>query len=89
MDPIKTIKKKIEYKVKFDKMPDAKYHIFHCAEDKAVNIDKHSAKFVVAMRKANKSVTYNIVAGRGHCALTLPIKKLYAQYIVDAILEKY
>lgn len=70
-----------------DKMPDAKYHIFHCMEDKAVNIDSHSAKFVAAMREAGKTVTYDTVPGRGHCALTLPMKKRYAQYIVDAILH--
>lgn len=69
-----------------DKMPNAEYHIFHCTEDKAVNIDKHSARFVSAMLAAGKSVTYDTVTGRGHCALTLPMKKLYSQYIVQAIL---
>lgn len=27
-----------------DKMPNVKYHIFHCDEDKSVNIDAHSKK---------------------------------------------
>ncbi len=68
-----------------DKMPDVKYHVFHCTEDKAVNVDSHSRKFVAAMQAAGKNVTFDTVEGRGHCALTLPAKLLYTKYIVDAI----
>ena len=70
-----------------DKMPASKFHLFHCTEDKSVNIHSHSEKFIEAMRAAGHSVTYDIVEGRGHCALTLPMKKLYAEYIVNAIEE--
>ena len=72
-----------------DKMPKSKYHIFHCMEDKAVNIHSHSEKFIDAMRAAGHSVTYDTVPDRGHCALTLQMKKLYAEYIVKAIEENY
>ncbi len=68
-----------------DKMPDVKYHVFHCTEDKAVNIDSHSRKFVAAMQAAGKDITFDTVPDRGHCALPLAMKQLYAKYIVDAI----
>lgn len=70
-----------------DKMPDAQYYIFHCTEDKAVNIDSHSRKFVAAMLAAGKRVTFDTVEGRGHCNLTLEMKMRYAEYIVNAILN--
>ncbi len=70
-----------------DKMPAAKYHIFHCTADNAVNIDSHSEKFVASMRALGHSITFDKVQGRGHCALTLKMKKLYAEYIVNAIEE--
>lgn len=68
-----------------DKMPDVQYRVFHCTEDKAVNIDSHSRKFVAAMQAAGKDITLDVVEGRGHCALPLAMKQLYARYIVDAI----
>ena len=70
-----------------EKMPDVPYYIFHCTEDKAVNIHSHSEKFVAAMRDAGRTVTYITVEGRGHCALPLREKQQYAQFILDSILK--
>ena len=70
-----------------DKMPYVKYHIFHCGEDKAVNIEKHSEKFVLEMRKRGHDLTYDIVEGRGHCKLTLKMQRKYAEYIVNNFKE--
>ena len=71
-----------------ERMPKVTYNLIHCEEDKAVNIHSHSEKFVEAMRLAGHNVTFDRVPGRGHCDLTLPMKKLYAEYIVKAIENK-
>ena len=68
-----------------DKMPKVKYHVFHCNQDKAVNIDAHSEKFVSALNQRNYTITYDIVADRGHCDLTLDMKRKFAEYIVNSI----
>lgn len=70
-----------------EKMPRVRYHIFHCGEDRAVNMQMHSDRFVEVMRKAGQDVTYDIVPGRGHCKLTLKMKKRFEQYAMDAILK--
>lgn len=72
-----------------DKMPYIKYHIFHCGEDKAVNKEKHSDKFVTEMRKKGHNLTYDVVPNRGHCKLTLAMQRKYAEYIVNCIEEHY
>lgn len=51
------------------KMPDAAYTVFHCTEDKSVNKQLHSDRFVAAMEKAGHSVDYRIIPDRGHCDL--------------------
>ena len=53
-----------------NKMPDIPYVIYHCTADLAVNIDKHSAVFVEAMRAADKQVDFIKVEDRGHCDLS-------------------
>lgn len=68
-----------------DKMPKIEYHIFHCLNDKAVNPSTHSAVFVDRMKKSGHSITYDTVPSRGHCDLGYHAKKLYAQYIEQAI----
>ncbi len=68
-----------------DKMPKVKYHIFHCNQDRAVNIDAHSEKFVSALKQRNYDITYDIVDGRGHCDLTLEMKRAFANYVIDSI----
>ncbi|MCQ2423475.1 MAG: prolyl oligopeptidase family serine peptidase [Clostridia bacterium] len=52
------------------KLPRVPYFIFHCEEDKAVNIAKHSERFVAAMEQAGYDVTLTRVPERGHCNLT-------------------
>ena len=43
-----------------DRMPDIPYHIFHCDEDRSLNIDRHSSALVPEMRKRGLNVTYYI-----------------------------
>lgn len=53
-----------------DKMPEStKYTIFHCGDDHAVNIKKHSERFVEVLSQ-HHDVTFHIVPGRDHCDLT-------------------
>lgn len=67
------------------KMPKVKYHIFHCDEDTAVNIDAHSKKFIAELEKRQFDFTFDVVEGRGHCDLTLEMQRKFAEYIVNAI----
>ncbi|MBQ8523142.1 MAG: prolyl oligopeptidase family serine peptidase [Clostridia bacterium] len=53
-----------------DTMPRVPYKIFHCDNDGAVNIEKHSERFVSAMTEAGHDVEYRVVNGRQHCDLT-------------------
>ena len=68
-------------------MPDIEYHIFHCDADGAVNIDKHSNRFVEAMRANGKKITYDIVPDRNHCDLTPEAREKYNKYMFDSILK--
>ena len=68
-----------------DKLPRAKYHIFHCDTDDAVNIEKHSNTFVKALKGNSFDVTYDIVNGRGHCDLDYDAKVKYNRYIEEAV----
>jgi len=52
-----------------DEMPNIEYTIFHCENDKAVNIDKHSIKFIEKM-KINHNIKLIKVPLRGHCDLS-------------------
>ena len=52
------------------RMPDVPYVLFHCTADLAVNIEKHSEKFVEAMKASGKTVEFVKVEGRGHCDLS-------------------
>lgn len=64
------------------RMPDADYYIFHCEEDRAVNIDAHSRKLVRALE--GRRVTFHTIAQRGHCALTPEANALYDEYIISS-----
>lgn len=66
-------------------MPDIPYRIFHCGEDKAVNIDRHSRAFVRSMKEAGRNVTLRICEGRGHCDLTPEMMAEYWQTCLDEI----
>lgn len=68
-----------------EKMPKVPYYIFHCDEDKSVNLHKHSEAFINEMKKYDYNITFNIVPGRGHCDLPYNMKKLFAQYAIDEI----
>ena len=57
-------------------MPDIRYVVFHCEEDRAVNIRNHSEKFVAAMRPAH-DIEYHTVPGRDHCDLDEAARAMY------------
>lgn len=68
-----------------DKMPKAsKYYIFHCEEDKSVNKQKHSDRFVEKM-KAEHNISYYAVPERGHCDLTEEMRELYNNCVINAV----
>ncbi len=58
-------------------MPDIGYHIFHCGADQAVNIDRHSRRFVSAMLEAGKRIELRVCPGQGHCQLTPEMTREY------------
>lgn len=66
-------------------MPDISYTVFHCCNDKAVNKEKHSDRFVAAMRAAGRRVTYIEVPGRGHCALPYDLRAQYLSLCAEEI----
>lgn len=69
-----------------DKMPlSTSYFVFHCEEDKAVNKQKHSDRFVKLM-EANHSIKYYAVPERGHCDLTDEMRALYTECVVKSII---
>ncbi len=68
-----------------DKMPKIKYHIFHCNQDSAVNIDAHSRKFVAELDKKGYDVSFYVIDGREHCDLTLDMKRKFAENVINAI----
>lgn len=68
-------------------MPKVTYHIFHCDQDQAVNINEHSERFVSAMREQGHNLTFDVVPGRGHCDLTGEMWQRFTKYCVDAIEE--
>ncbi|MBQ4511000.1 MAG: prolyl oligopeptidase family serine peptidase [Clostridia bacterium] len=66
-------------------MPKIKYTLFHCSKDGAVNIEKHSEKFVNEMKKNGHDIIFHIVPDRGHCDLGEEASALYYQTIIDCI----
>ena len=70
------------------KMPQIPYTIFHCTKDMSVNKEKHSDRFVAAMRESGHEVNYVIVPDRGHCDLPYAVKKQYKACIANAILNR-
>jgi len=71
-----------------DKMPtDAKYYIYHCEADEAVNKQKHSDRFVEKLAKDHE-VVYVTVPERGHCDLPDEVRETYFAYMKKAILER-
>ncbi|MEA4888753.1 MAG: prolyl oligopeptidase family serine peptidase [Clostridiaceae bacterium] len=68
-----------------NEMPDVDYYIFHCENDSSVNIKRHSERFVSEMQKRHR-IRYYTVPGRDHCDLDEKSKKLYNDYMVNAII---
>ncbi|MBO7214577.1 MAG: prolyl oligopeptidase family serine peptidase [Clostridia bacterium] len=64
-----------------DKMPNINYTIYHCGNDKAVNIEKHSKRFVDAM-KVNHNINLVVVPLRGHGDLSAEAKLDYNRTIL-------
>ena len=69
-----------------EEMPDIKYYVFHCDEDQAVNINKHSEAFVAEMTNKGKDIKYEVVHGRAHVDLTEEAFELYKKYICENII---
>lgn len=69
-----------------ESMPDIDYYIFHCEEDRAVNLEKHSGHFMEKMK--HRRLTFHSVPGRGHCDLTNEMQALWEEYIVRSV-DKY
>lgn len=67
-----------------DKMPNIPYTIFHCEEDKSVNLEQHSEKFVVAMQEKHQ-IELKRVPFRGHCDLSAEMRVEYNNSIVNAL----
>ena len=51
-------------------MPEAEYTVFHGDADRAVNKERHSDRFVSAMREAGREVDYIEIPGRDHALLS-------------------
>ena len=68
-----------------DKMPRIPYTIFHCEEDKSVNLEKHSIRFVEEMKKAQHSIALNKVPFRRHCDLSAEARVEYMNTIINSI----
>ena len=69
-----------------DTMPPARYVVFHCRTDEAVNKAMHSDRFVKAMRPAH-SVEYFDVEGRGHCRLDEADAEKYERLLEECVLN--
>ncbi|MBQ4054514.1 MAG: prolyl oligopeptidase family serine peptidase [Clostridia bacterium] len=66
-----------------DRLPTATdYTVFHCDKDTAVNIEKHSNRFVELMKREH-DITYYVIPDRGHCDLGEEMNAFY-----DALLLK-
>lgn len=71
-----------------DKMPvSTAYYIFHCEQDKKVNKQKHSDRFIAQMNKEH-NVSYYSVPERDHCDLTEEMRGLYNRCIINTILTE-
>lgn len=69
-----------------DQMPPARYTVFHCCMDEAVNKQMHSDRFVEAMRK-DHDITYIQVPLRGHCDLSPQALIQFREAVLEAFEE--
>ena len=63
---------------------ETKYVIFHCEKDDAVNIDKHSVRFVDELSKT-RDIEFIRVPDKGHCALSEENVKRYREFALSFI----
>ena len=66
------------------KLPDIDYYIFHCEEDKRVNKEMHSDRFVEEMKKHHR-ICYYSDPGRAHCDLSPEMRALSYQLMENSI----
>lgn len=66
-----------------DKMPHIPYTIFHCANDRSVNLQQHSARFVEAMQPTHE-ISLRVVPLRDHCDLPAAVKVEHDRAIMAA-----
>ena len=66
-------------------MPKIKYAIFHCDEDKAVDIYAHSEQLAAIMW--DYDLTYHVIKNRGHCDLGEEGYDLYYKTIIDFLIK--
>ena len=66
-------------------MPQVKYYIFHCDKDKSVNLERHSMKFVEAMKACGQDIELEIIPNRGHCKLTYAAQDKKLRLALDYI----
>ena len=69
-----------------NQMPNVQYHIFHCEKDSAVSITEHSERFVAKMQEKGYHITYDVVPGQDHCALTVDMEQKYKNYILNCFI---
>lgn len=50
-----------------------------------VNIDAHSKKLVAEFEQRKYDFTFDVVTSRGHCDLTLEMKRKFSDYVIHAI----
>ena len=65
------------------RLPRIPYGFFHCDNDKAVNIDKHSVKMVERLKQQGYDVTYHVVHGKEHCDLDEKAQSLYDTMLIN------
>lgn len=66
-----------------DCMPNIPYIVFHCCNDEAVNLEKHSVPFTEAMKKDHNIELIKIPL-RGHCDLSATARVQYREAILRA-----
>ena len=67
------------------KLPKIPYTVIHCENDRAVNLEIHSEKFVKSMADAAYDITLSRVPHRSHCDLTPEARIKYREAILEAL----
>ncbi len=69
-------------------MPRVPYVVYHCDEDRAVNITLHSEHFVSAMTELGHVVTFTVCHDRNHCDLTEELNDDYRRRAVEFVMTR-